>query len=248
MSYGIHPFKDEVVCDVSPLDVYDVVLGQPYMWRHHVVYESRPCSVIITLGGHLSQITKVVSTTTPPKQCHKVISHTAKFILFILYSKDTQKITTTTATSTPYIQKKQIVKEKEDIFYSLKMVPTQCPIKSRDNRLVEHIQSCQQPVCDSLPQTKQHNLSNKALISPIFIFRTCFPLFLGHLMQWRPLLPKGWIDPGGYWWPPTCSNWLILSVFSSVRSFILLCNCGFYTFGLVWISTHLPGGYWWPPT
>jgi hypothetical protein len=39
LSYGIHCFKDEVVCDVSPLDVYDVVLGQPYMWKHHVFYD-----------------------------------------------------------------------------------------------------------------------------------------------------------------------------------------------------------------
>ena len=53
LSYGIQPFKDEVLCDVSTLDVYDVLLGQPYMWRCHVVYESRPRSVIVTLGGHL---------------------------------------------------------------------------------------------------------------------------------------------------------------------------------------------------
>jgi hypothetical protein len=50
LSYDIKPFKDEVLCDVSPLEVYDVLLGQPYMWRHHVVYESRPCSIIVTLG------------------------------------------------------------------------------------------------------------------------------------------------------------------------------------------------------
>jgi hypothetical protein len=31
MSYVIHRFKYEVVCDLSPLDVCDVVLGQPYM-------------------------------------------------------------------------------------------------------------------------------------------------------------------------------------------------------------------------
>jgi hypothetical protein len=38
-SYDIHPFKDEVLCDFSPLDVCDLLLGQPYMWRRHVVYE-----------------------------------------------------------------------------------------------------------------------------------------------------------------------------------------------------------------
>jgi hypothetical protein len=65
--YGIQPFKDEVVCDFSPVDVCDVVLGQPYMWKCHVVYESRPRSVIITLGGQLYRITEVVPTTAPPK-------------------------------------------------------------------------------------------------------------------------------------------------------------------------------------
>jgi hypothetical protein len=63
LSYDIHPFKDEVLCDVSPLDVCDVLLGQPYMWKHHVVYESRPHSVIVSLGGHLYRIPEVVPTT-----------------------------------------------------------------------------------------------------------------------------------------------------------------------------------------
>jgi hypothetical protein len=56
LSYDIQPFKDEVLCDVSPLDVCDVLLGQPYMWKHHAIYESQPRSVIITLGGHLYRI------------------------------------------------------------------------------------------------------------------------------------------------------------------------------------------------
>jgi hypothetical protein len=40
LSYGIQPFKDKVLCDVAPLDVCDVLLGQPYMWKRHAVYES----------------------------------------------------------------------------------------------------------------------------------------------------------------------------------------------------------------
>jgi hypothetical protein len=32
------------------------------MWKHHVVYESRSCSVIVTLGGHLYMVRDVVST------------------------------------------------------------------------------------------------------------------------------------------------------------------------------------------
>jgi hypothetical protein len=55
-------------------------------------------------------------------------------------------------------------------------------------------------------------------------------------------------DPGGYWWPPTYSNWILLIVSSSTHSFVLPFNCGFYTSGVVRIPTHILGGYWWPPT
>jgi hypothetical protein len=77
-------------------DVCDVILGQPYMWKHHVVYESRPRSVIVTLGGQIYRIPEVVLTTVPPKQCRKVISHTAKFSLFTICSKGEHKDTATT--------------------------------------------------------------------------------------------------------------------------------------------------------
>ena len=41
------------------------------------------------------------------------------------------------------------------------------------------------------------------------------------------------IDLGGYWWPPTISNWLILTVFGSTRFYVMmkfsfncrLCTC-----------------------
>jgi hypothetical protein len=103
LSYDTQPFKDEVVCDVAPLDFCDVVLGQPYMWKHHDVYESRPRSVIITLGGQLYRILEVVPTTVLPKQCREVISHTAKFILFTVCSKDEHKAIATTTTLAPSI-------------------------------------------------------------------------------------------------------------------------------------------------
>jgi hypothetical protein len=94
------------VCDVTSLDVCDVALGQTYKWKRYVVYESRRRSVIITLGGQLYRIPKVVSTTFPPKQFCKLISHIEKFILFTVSSKDAQKATTTTTTSKPSIQHK----------------------------------------------------------------------------------------------------------------------------------------------
>eukprot|EP00253_Pinus_taeda_P024804 PITA_24804 len=33
LPYSIKPFTDEVLCDVTPLDVCDVLLGQPYLWK-----------------------------------------------------------------------------------------------------------------------------------------------------------------------------------------------------------------------
>jgi hypothetical protein len=78
LSYDIKPFKDEVLCDVAPLEVCDVLLGQPYLWKHHVVYESRPCSVIITLNRKLYKILEAVPPSAisfiSVKQCRKVIS------------------------------------------------------------------------------------------------------------------------------------------------------------------------------
>jgi hypothetical protein len=64
LPYNIKPFKDEVLCDVSPLEVCDVLLDQPYLWKFHVVYESRPHSVIITLDKKLYRIPKVVPPTS----------------------------------------------------------------------------------------------------------------------------------------------------------------------------------------
>ena len=56
LPYDIKPFKDEVLCDIAPLEVCDFLLGKPYLWKHHVVYDSIPHSVIITLGRQLYRI------------------------------------------------------------------------------------------------------------------------------------------------------------------------------------------------
>jgi hypothetical protein len=60
LSYDIKPLKDEVLCGVSPLEVCNVLLVQPYLWKCHVVYESRPRSVIITLNKKLYRIPEAV--------------------------------------------------------------------------------------------------------------------------------------------------------------------------------------------
>ena len=63
LPYNIKPFTDEVLCDVTPLDVFDVLLGQPYLWRRHAVYESRPRAVIISLDNSLYMIPEVAPPT-----------------------------------------------------------------------------------------------------------------------------------------------------------------------------------------
>jgi hypothetical protein len=85
-----------VLCDFSPLDVYDVLLGQPYMWKHHVVYESLPRSVIVTLGDHLYRILEVVLTIVLTQKCSKFVSHTKKFIFFVIREGSEHKDTMTT--------------------------------------------------------------------------------------------------------------------------------------------------------
>jgi len=104
LPYDIKPFKDEVLCDIAPLEFCDVLLGQPYLWKHHVVYESRPRSVIITLGIQLYRIPEVAPPTAISlifsKQCSKVISQTRKFFFFVIHSHYNQKVATKTMAST----------------------------------------------------------------------------------------------------------------------------------------------------
>jgi hypothetical protein len=91
MLYDMNPFKDEVLCDVSPLEICVFLLGKPYLWKCHVVYESRPHSVIITLNKKLYRIPKAIPASVisliSTKQCRKVISQTLKFFFFVILSQ-----------------------------------------------------------------------------------------------------------------------------------------------------------------
>jgi len=123
------------LCDVSPLEVCDVVLGKPYLWKCHVVYESRSRSVIITLNRKLYRIPEAVPPSVISlifaKQCRKVISHTRNFVFFVIRSQNERNITFTSTVSTVdvFTQQKQVDKvmeEYSDIFSSLIGVPLHC--------------------------------------------------------------------------------------------------------------------------
>jgi hypothetical protein len=87
------------LCDIFPLELCDVILGQPYLWKQHIVYETIPRSVIITLGRKLYMILEVSPPTIISliytKQCKKVISQIEKFIFFMILSQSEQKVKTT---------------------------------------------------------------------------------------------------------------------------------------------------------
>ena len=82
---------------------------------------------------------EVVPTIVPPKQCHKVISHTEKFILFTIRSEGEQKDIVTTAASAQdlSIQQKQIDKiidQYQDVLVAPTGVPPHCPTNPSYNK------------------------------------------------------------------------------------------------------------------
>jgi hypothetical protein len=138
LSYDIKPFKDEVLCDVAPLKVCDVFLGQPYLWKHHVVYEFRPRSVIITLNRKLYRIPEAVPPSAisliSTKQCMKVISQMGKFVFFMIRSHNKRNIIATSRVSVADLstQQKQVDKvmeEYSDMFSSPTGVPLHYQVK-----------------------------------------------------------------------------------------------------------------------
>jgi hypothetical protein len=90
LPYDIKPFKYEVLCDISPLEFFDVIFGQRYLWKHHVVYDYRPRSVIITISRQLYRIPEVGNPIAicliSARQCSKVISQTGKFMFFVIHA------------------------------------------------------------------------------------------------------------------------------------------------------------------
>ena len=85
---------------ISPLEVCDVILGQLYIFKFHMVYESSLHIFIITLRGKLYRISTKLPTTTISliliKHYQKVISQTNKFAPFMVRLKGERNVTTTT--------------------------------------------------------------------------------------------------------------------------------------------------------
>ena len=125
LPYSIKPFTDEVLCDIAPIDVSDVLLGQPYLWKWHPVYESRPRAVIVNLDNNLCRIPKVPPPMTIylaiSKQCNKFISKTRKFVFLMIRPQGKKKTMATTSrhgSSTWKQQMDKAVEEYGEIFTS----------------------------------------------------------------------------------------------------------------------------------
>lgn len=93
---------EEVLCDVAPLEFCDVLLGQLYLWKHHVVYGSIPCTIILTFGKKLYNIQKVSPPTTilwiSTNKCSNIISQTWKKKFFLIRSQSKGNIVATSMT------------------------------------------------------------------------------------------------------------------------------------------------------
>ena len=102
---------------MAPLEFCDVLLRQPYMWKQHVVYESQPWSVIVTLGGQLYRIPEIVAPTTV-SQGRKISSHIRKLFLFTIASEGEHKITDTPTPSAQGVSAHQTPEEDRAIVSS----------------------------------------------------------------------------------------------------------------------------------
>jgi hypothetical protein len=147
LSYDIKPFKGEVLCNVAPLEVCDVL----YLWKHHFVYESRPRSLIITLNRKFYRIPEAIPPSVisliSAKQCRKVISQTEKLVFFVIRSQSERKIATTSRASAVDLstQQKQVDKVMEE-YSDILSSPTKVPLHYQVKHLIDLTPGTQLPI------------------------------------------------------------------------------------------------------
>eukprot|EP00253_Pinus_taeda_P031701 PITA_31701 len=99
LPYNIKPFTDEVVCDIAPLEVCDVLLGKPYLWKRHAI-------------KLISKTSKFVFLMIRPQGKKKTVATTSRQGL-----------------STRKLKMDKVVEEYEDIFASPAGVLLHCQVK-----------------------------------------------------------------------------------------------------------------------
>jgi hypothetical protein len=71
VTFSIGQFKDIVLCDVSPLDCSDLLLGIPYQTQRNAIYMAKSHQYKLTKEGH----TYILTATTPKPPATKEKSH-----------------------------------------------------------------------------------------------------------------------------------------------------------------------------
>eukprot|EP00253_Pinus_taeda_P035363 PITA_35363 len=66
VTFAIGPFRDIVVCDASPLDCADLLLGIPYQEARHAVYHATDHQYHLQHDGRTYVLTSSTSTSTQP--------------------------------------------------------------------------------------------------------------------------------------------------------------------------------------
>jgi hypothetical protein len=197
------------------------------MWKHHAIYESRPRSVIVTLGGHLYRIPEVVLTTVPPKQCRKVISHTENSSS----SQSVQKVNRRTLQplqpwpKTFLSNRSRLQKRKKILFLHLQWYLHTAQSSQDTTGWLNRFNPANNRFVTTFNKLSSAKLLQQGKqLTKIQIQQTLSPLPRGNSTQWRPLLPKEGgliqVDIGGHPPIPTGSkqfvgNLLFLAVFWS---------------------------------
>lgn len=75
MTFAIGPFRDIVVCDVSPLDCVDLLLGLPYQQARHAVYHAKTYQYHLQQEGRTYVLTSTALESTQPVTRHASIKH-----------------------------------------------------------------------------------------------------------------------------------------------------------------------------
>ena len=156
------------------------------MWKHHVVYESWPHSVIVTLGGQLYRIPETVAPATV-SQGRKISSHPRKLFLLTIASEGEHKITETSTPSTQGVSAHQTQEENRAIVSSSIRVPLRCKAmhswcSSRNKSSTQKLQ----PSRDAKEKKSLHFNKCRIRRSTQHIVQD----MICDLTQWTPLLPK----------------------------------------------------------
>ena len=156
------------------------------MWKRHVVYESWPCSVIITLGGKLYQIPETVAPTTF-SQSRKISSHTKKLFLLTIASEGEHKIIETSTPSAQGVSAHQTQEEDRAIVSSSIRVPLQC--KATHSRCSSRNKSSRQQLQPSRDAKEKQTLHFNKCHTRRSTQHTVRDR-IRDSTQWIPLIPK----------------------------------------------------------